>query len=406
MSKQKIVAAYSGGLDTSVMVKWLSEKYDAEIITFTGNLGFSKELNGLEEKAKKTGASKVYVMDLRKEFIENFAFKALAAGALYEGAYPLATAIGRPLLGKKMVEIAEMENAKIVAHGCTGKGNDQVRFEMAVQCLNPELQVLAPLRFWEFKSREEEIDYALANNIPIAITKEKPYSIDANLWGIAVECGELEDPEFAPPEDAYQITVNSKNAPNEEKIVKITFEKGIPIALNDELLSGEILVEKLNAIGASCGVGRLDIIENRVVGIKSREVYEAPAAVILHKARFELEKLTLDKETFRFKNFIGDKIANMIYEGMWFTPLFESLMAFVDKAKENISGEIKMKLYKGNCEAISRKSIFSLYNPKLATYSKEDEFDHKSAEGFLKLYCLPYKTIAKTKKQEAEIYER
>lgn len=406
MSKQKIVVAYSGGLDTSVMVKWLSEKYDAEIITFTGNLGYTKEQIGLEAKAKKTGASKSYILDLRKEFIEEYAFKALKAGALYEGAYPLATAIGRPLLGKKMVEIALSEGSSIVAHGCTGKGNDQVRFEMAVKCLAPELTVLAPLRFWDFKNREEEIDYAIANNIPISITKEKPYSIDANLWGIAVECGELEDPENAPPEDAYQITVSPKKAPDEEIFVRIEFEKGIPIALDGEKMSGEILVERLNAIGAAYGVGRLDIIENRVVGIKSREIYEAPAAVILHKARFELEKLVLDKETFRFKTFVGEKIANMIYEGMWFTPLFNSLMAFVDKACEPLTGEIKVKLYKGNCEVVSRKSVFSLYNPKLATYGKEDEFDHKSADGFLSIYCLPYKTIAKTQTKEAEVYER
>ena len=398
MSKKKIVVAYSGGLDTSVMVKWLSEKYDAEIITATGFLGQVKEIEGVKEKAAKTGAVKSYVFDLREEFLTQYAWKALKAGALYEGSYPMATAIGRPLLAKMLVDVAEQENADAVSHGCTGKGNDQVRFEVGVQTLSPDLEIIAPLRIWEFKSREEEMDYALKNNIPIKATKDNPYSIDENLWGIAIECGVLEDPEAAPPEDAYQITTNPKKAPNTSEEIVIGFEKGIPVSLNGIEMNAVDLVTKLKEVGANNGIGRLDLIENRVVGIKSREVYEAPAAVILHHAHFELEKLILDKETFRFKQNISNKIANLIYDGLWYSPLFKSLMAFVDSTQENITGEIKVELYKGTIKTLSRNSIYSLYNKNLATYTSEDTFDHKASEGFIKIYGLPYKTITQVEK--------
>ena len=393
MNRKKIAVAYSGGLDTSVMVKWLSEKYDADIITVTGMLGKTKELDGLEEKAYKTGASKAVIVDLQEKFVNDYAFKALKAGALYEGVYPLATAIGRPLLVKLLVETALAEGADTVAHGCTGKGNDQVRFEVGVQSLAPELNILAPLRTWEFNSRDEEIDYALKHDIPIKVTKSSPYSIDENLWGIAIECGVLEDPTVPPPDDAYQITVDPKLAPDKPETLSIEFEHGIPIKLNGQKYSPAELVSALNFTGGRHGVGRMDLIENRVVGIKSREIYEAPGAVILHKAHYELEKLVLDRETFRFNQFVSDKVANLIYDGLWYSPLFEGLMAFVDSVQKNVTGEVTLEFYKGNINVLSRTSAFSSYDKDLATYTPEDTFDRKAADGFLKIYGLPYKTL-------------
>lgn len=393
LAKTKIAVAYSGGLDTSIMVKWLNEKYDAEIITVTGHLGETAELEGLEEKALKTGASKAIIVDLQEEFISSYVWKALKAGALYEGVYPMATAIGRPLLAKLLADVAIKEGADTVAHGCTGKGNDQVRFEVGVQTVAPSLKILAPLRVWEFKSREEEIDYAQKHNIPVKIKKDKPYSIDQNLWGIAIECGVLEDPTVAPPEDAYQITIDPKKAPDTPELVTIQFEKGIPVALNGKKVSGVEMVKALNKIGGAHGVGRMDLIENRVVGIKSREVYEAPAAVILHKAHLELEKLILDKETLRYKADVSNKYANLIYDGLWFSPLFDALTAFVDATQEFVTGEIVLELFKGSATIKSRSSVYSLYSKELATYTVEDTFDHSAAEGFLTITGLPYKTM-------------
>ena len=394
MSIKKIVVAYSGGLDTSVMVKWLSEKYNAEIVTATGFLGQIKEIQGVEEKAKRTGAVKSYVMDLREEFLKDYVWKALKAGALYEGVYPMATSIGRPLLAKMLVDTAIKEGADAVAHGCTGKGNDQVRFEVAVQTLAPHLKVIAPLREWEFKSREEEMDYAIKNNIPVNATKSSPYSTDENLWGISIECGVLEDPTVAPPEDAYQITANPKFAPDQPESVEIGFEKGIPVSLNGIERSAVELVTELRNIGAKHGVGRLDLVENRVVGIKSREIYEAPAAVILHTAHSELERLVLDKETFRFKQDVSNKVANLIYDGLWYSPLLKSLTAFVDVTQEKVTGEVRLELFKGSIKTLSRQSQFSLYSKELATYTSDDTFDHKASEGFIKLFGLPYKTLS------------
>jgi len=393
MSIKKIVVAYSGGLDTSVIVKWLGEKYNTDIITATGFLGQLNEIKGVKEKAAKTGAVKSYVLDLREEFLTNYVWKALKASALYEGAYPMATSIGRPLLAKMLVDVALQENADAVAHGCTGKGNDQVRFEVGVNTLAPHLKVIAPLREWEFKSREEEIEYALKNSIPINATKSSPYSIDENLWGISVECGVLEDPEAAPPEDAYQVTVNPKDAPDNSEVITIGFEKGIPVSLDGIELNAVELVTQLKDIGAAHGIGRLDLIENRVVGIKSREIYEAPAAVILHAAHLELEKLILDKETFRYKQHVSAKYANLIYDGLWYSPLFKSLTSFVDSTQENLTGEVKLELYKGSIKILSRKSFYSLYSKELATYTSEDTFDHKASSGFIKIYGLPYRTM-------------
>jgi argininosuccinate synthase len=397
LNPKKIVVAYSGGLDTSVMVKWLSEKYDAEIIAVTGDLGQKSELVGLEEKALKTGASKVHVIDLKEEFIKEYAFRALKAGALYENEYPMGCSIGRPLLAKMLVDVAIKEGADTVAHGATGKGNDQVRFEVGIQALAPHLNILAPLRTWEFKNREQEIEYAKLHNISVQATKESPYSIDENLFGISIECGVLEDPTVAPPADAYQITTDPKNAPDESETITISFAKGIPIAINGETKSPVDLVVELNTLGSKHGIGRLDIIENRVVGIKSREIYEAPAATILHKAHHELEKLVMDKDTFRYKQGVSNQVANMIYDGLWFTPLFNSLMAFVDSTQEYISGNVKIELYKGTLKVLSRDSEFSLYNEELATYSDGDRFDQVASIGFIHLYGLPFKTASQVR---------
>lgn len=390
----KIVVAYSGGLDTSVIVKWLIEKYNAEIITATGFLGQVNEIKGVKEKAAKTGAVKSFVYDFREEFLTGYVWKALKAGALYEGEYPMATSIGRPLLAKMLVDTAIQENADAVAHGCTGKGNDQVRFEVGVQSLAPHLKVIAPLREWEFKSREEEMEYAMKHGIPVNATKKSPYSIDENLWGIAIECGALEDPEAAPPDDAYQITVDPKYAPEKSVVITIGFEKGVPVTLDGIELGAVELVTQLRDIGSAHGIGRLDLIENRVVGIKSREVYEAPAAVILHAAHKELENLILDKETSRFKQHVSVIYANLIYDGLWYSPLFKSLTSFIDSTQETVTGEIKLELYKGTIKTLSRKSIYSLYNKELATYTSDDKFDHKASEGFIKIYGLPYKIIS------------
>ncbi len=403
MNPKKIVVAYSGGLDTSVMLKWLSEKYHAEIIAVTGDLGQKSELNGLVEKAYRTGASKVKIIDLKEEFIRHYVWPAIKAGALYEGEYPMGCSIGRPLLAKMLVEVAREEGADTIAHGATGKGNDQVRFEVAIQALAPHLNILAPLRTWEFKSREEEIEYALKHNIPVQATKQNPYSIDENIFGISVECGVLENPGVAPPDDAWQITTSPQLAPDTPAIINIEFDKGVPVALNGEIMDGVELVTKLNEIGAMHGVGRLDLIENRVVGIKSREVYEAPAAVILHKAHNELEKLVLDKDTFRYKQNISNKIANMIYDGLWFTPLFDALMAFVDSTQEYVSGSVTLELYKGNLITKSRNSMFSLYNEELATYKEGDKFNHSASSGFIHLYGLPFKTLSTVRKTAVHI---
>ena len=399
MAKNKIVVAYLGGLDTSVMVHWLKEHYDADIITFTGDLGQTKELVGLEEKALNSGASKSYVEDLRKEFIEEYAFPALKAGALYEEAYPMACSLGRPLLAKTLVDIARKEGANMVAHGCTGKGNDQVRFEVSVGALAPDLQNLAPLRTWEFKSREEEIDYAKKHNIPVLVTKEKPYSIDENIWGTAIECGILEDPMAEPPEDAFQSTTSPEKAPDHAIDVIIEFVEGIPVALNGEHLDSVKLVKKLNEIGGLYGIGRIDMIENRLVGIKSREVYESPAASILHFAHKELERLTLEKSVMHYKTLVAQEYSNLIYNGLWFSPLREALQAFIDKTQERVTGITKIKLYKGTLRIAGRKSPYSLYDTELATYTADDKFDHKASEGFITIYGLPVKTYNRVTKK-------
>jgi argininosuccinate synthase len=393
MKKQKIAVAYSGGLDTSVIVKWLQEKYNADVITVTGNLGQKKELTGVSEKAYKTGAKKVYIQDLQEEFVEDYIFPALRAGALYEFTYPMATSLGRPLLAKSLVEVAKRERCTAVAHGCTGKGNDQVRFEAAISALAPNLKVLAPLRDWEFKSREEEIAYCEHHGIPVAATKKNPYSIDENVWGTAIECGVLEDPMVEPPEDAYQRTVSPQHAPDKTNYVTIEFRQGVPIALNEKKMSGLEIINELNDIAGANGIGRMDLIENRLVGIKSREVYEAPAAVVLHYAHRELERLTLDKEVSHYLAKVSQDYATMIYNGLWFTPLRSALDAFVNECQKTVNGVVKLKLYKGNVDIAGRTSPNSLYDTKLATYTVEDTFDHKASEGYIKIFSLPAKTF-------------
>jgi len=398
MSKKdinKIVLAYSGGLDTSVAIKWIKDEYDAEVIAFAADVGQNEDLEPLEEKALATGASKIYIEDLKEEFLKEYAFKGLKAGAKYEGKYPLATAYSRPLIAKKMIEIAKKEGADAVAHGCTGKGNDQVRFDVSYHALDPDIKIVAPLREWEFGSREEEIDYANENDIPVGATKENPYSIDRNLWGISIECGILEDPWAEPPAEVYQITAAPEDAPDEAEYIEVTFANGEPIALNGEELGPVELVNELNEIAAKHGVGRVDMVENRLVGIKSREIYEAPAAEVLLDAHRHLEDLVLDRETYHYKELISEKYAELTYYGQWFSPLREALDAFIDSTQQYVNGTIRVKLYKGNATVVGRKSDNSLYQENLATYEKSDTFNHDAAIGFIELFGLPLKVHGK-----------
>ncbi|MFW6006897.1 MAG: argininosuccinate synthase [Bacillota bacterium] len=399
---KKIVLAYSGGLDTSVCIKWLQEKYDAEIIAYSADLGQGGDWEAIKEKALKTGATEVYIDDLQEEFVEEYAFKALAADASYEGKYPLATALSRPLIVKKMVEIAHKENADAVAHGCTGKGNDQVRFDVSFRALDPDLEIIAPLREWDFTSRDEEIDYAKNNNIPVEATKESPYSIDRNLWGLSIECGQLENPWLEPPADAYEWTVAPEEAPDEAEYVTITFEGGKPVKVNGEEKGTVELVKEVNEIGARHGVGRIDMVENRLVGIKSREIYEAPAATILGEAHQHLEDLVLDRETSHYKRLITEKYSNIIYYGLWYSPLKDAIDGFIKETQKMVSGKVKLKLYKGKSTVVGRKSDNSLYQYDLATYDEEDAFEHGAAPGFIKLWGLPTQTVAQIQKRKTD----
>ncbi|MGM0499946.1 MAG: argininosuccinate synthase [Bacillota bacterium] len=397
---KKILLAYSGGLDTSVAIKWLQDKYDAEIITYTAHLGQPQDWDAVEKKAMATGASKAYIDDIREEFITEYVYPALKVNAMYQEKYPLATALARPLISKRMVEIAQKEGVDALAHGCTGKGNDQVRFEVSFKALAPEMEIIAPLRDWEFVSRDAEIEYAEANDIPVKATKDSPYSIDQNLWGISIECGILEDPWAEPPADAYQWTKDVDDTPDTPKYITIDFEKGIPVALDGEKMSPIDLVEKLNAVGSEYGVGRIDMLEDRLVGIKSREIYEAPAGEILITAHKALEDLTLDRDTKNYKAEMSAKYAELTYNGLWFSPLRDALDAFVDKSQETVTGSVKIKLYKANCTLAGRKSEYSLYDHGLATYDESDNFDHKAAPGFINLWALPVQVANKKKREE------
>ncbi|MBV6685354.1 argininosuccinate synthase [Bacillus sp. JRC01] len=400
MLNQKVVLAYSGGLDTSVAVQWLKEK-GYEVIACCLDVGEGKDLDFVQSKALKVGASKSYVIDAKQEFADEFALLALQSHALYEGKYPLVSALSRPLIAKKLVEIAEQENAMAVAHGCTGKGNDQVRFEVSIAALNPSLEVLAPVRDWKW-SREEEIEYAKEKGIPVPINLDSPYSIDQNLWGRSNECGVLEDPWAAPPEDAYDLTVSIEEAPDTADTVEITFDKGVPVALDSVPYPLHELIAKLNILGGKHGVGRIDHVENRLIGIKSREVYECPAAITLLKAHKELEDLTLVKELAHYKPVIEKKMTELIYEGLWFSPLNKALKAFLDESQQFVNGTVRVKLFKGHAIVEGRMSPNSLYDENLATYTKADQFDHDAAVGFIKLWGLPTKVSSMVNKPAKE----
>lgn len=392
MAKEKIVLAYSGGLDTSVAIQWLVES-GYEVIACCLDVGEGKNLDFIKEKAITVGASESYTIDAKEEFAEDFALIALQAHAYYEGKYPLISALSRPLIAKKLVEVARQEGASAIAHGCTGKGNDQVRFEVAIHALAPDLKVVSPVRDWKW-SREEEINYAKEHNIPVPIDLDNPFSIDQNLWGRSNECGVLENPWTTPPEAAYDLTVSLEDAPDTPDIVEITFDAGIPISLNGENMSLANLILTLNEIAGKHGVGRIDHIENRLVGIKSREVYECPAAVTLITAHKELEDLTFVREVAHFKPIIEQKISETIYNGLWFSPLTEALVAFLKSTQKFVNGTIRVKLFKGHTIVEGRKSPNSLYDENLATYTSSDTFDQDAAVGFIKLWGLPTKVSA------------
>jgi argininosuccinate synthase len=393
MARDKVILAYSGGLDTSVMVPWIGEKYNLDVVTFTVDLGQGEDIERIRQKALRTGAVDAIALDARNLFVDLFVFPALMAGAMYEGKYPLATALGRPLIAKLMVDAARDHNAVAVAHGCTGKGNDQVRFDVTFQTLAPNLKIIAPVREWKM-SRDEEIAFAAKHGIPVEATKESPYSIDLNLWGRSCEAGVLEDPWDEPPADAFAWTVDPAKAPNEPLYLTIDFEQGRPVALDGQKLDGVPLIDRLNKLGGQHGVGRIDHVENRLVGIKSRELYEAPAAVILHEAHRELESLCLSKQAQRFKTLVSQEYADIIYNGLWCSAFHQDLFAFVASSQRFVAGQVRVKLFKGKATVVGRKSQHSLYSKKLATYESGDSFDHDAARGFIRLFGLSQQTQA------------
>jgi len=394
MAKKRVVLAYSGGLDTSVAIPWIKERYDAEVITLTAELGQGRDMEEIRQKALKTGAEKSIVIDLQEPFIERFVWPALRAGTIYENQYPLATALARPLIAESLVEVAIEEGAGYVAHGCTGKGNDQVRFDVSVAALAPELHVIAPAREWGM-SRDQEMEYAAQHDVPVPNTKANPYSVDENLWGRSIEAGMLEDPWNEPPEGVYLITKSVADAPELSVYLEIEFAHGTPIAINGENLSGLAIVNHINTLAGEHGVGRIDHLENRLVGIKSREIYEAPAGVVLHDAHHALETLTLGKEQMRFKELVAQQYADLVYNGLWFSRHREDLDAYVDSTQEFVSGTVRVKLHKGSCSVVGRKSPHALYDYGLATYDESDQFDHQASVGFIKVFGLPVRTQAR-----------
>jgi len=399
--KDKVVLAYSGGLDTSVAIKWVAEKYDMDVVTLSIDLGVERDFESIRQKALKVGAIKAQVVDARDAFINDYVFPALQADAIYEGQYTLATALARPLIAKLLVDTARQEGATAVAHGCTGKGNDQVRFDVSVAALAPQLRVIAPAREWGM-TREGTIEYAQRHGIPVPVTVASPYSIDENLWGKSIECGVLEDPWVEPPEEVFTWTKSPNDAPNEPCYVEIGFERGIPTSLDGQELSGIALVEKLNALAGEHGVGRIDHVENRLVGIKSREIYEAPAATVLLSAHLALEQMTLSKDQLRFKQKVAQEYADLIYNGLWFSALHRDLAAYVQSTQRHVSGTVRVKLFKGKASVLGRKSPKSLYSYRLATYDEEDQFDQSAAEGFIQIYGLPVKTQAQVQGMEQD----
>jgi argininosuccinate synthase len=385
---QKVVLAYSGGLDTSVAIRWIQEKYNMDVVTLTVDVGANdRDLNSIRERALEIGAVEALVRDVKDDFVKFFIWPALQAGALYEGEYPMATALARPLIAWNLVQVARQENCTAVAHGCTGKGNDQVRFDVSVNVLAPDLKIIAPVREWRM-TRDEEIKYAAENNIRLQDVSKKRYSVDQNLWGRSVEAGVLEDPWNEAPEDAYEWTAGADKQPDEPQYLEIDFERGIPVAIDGERLDGVTLITRLNEIAGAHGIGRIDHLENRLVGIKSREIYEAPAAVLLHKAHQWLEDMTLTKESARFKAKVAAEYADLVYNGLWFSPLHQDLAAYVASSQRYVTGTVRVKLFKGQISKAGSKSPKSLYNFALATYDKGDQYNHDAAIGFINIFGL------------------
>ena len=394
---EKAVLAYSGGLDTSVAIKWLKENYDLDVIALTVDVGNERDFSTIRNKALKMGALKAEVKDVREEFVRDFIMPSLQADALYEGQYPLATALSRPLISRLLVELAQQEGATAIAHGCTGKGNDQVRIEVGINALAPDMKIIAPAREWGM-TRQQTIEYAKKYDIPVPITAASPYSIDENLWGRSIECGVLEDPWNEPPEDAYSWTKSAADAPDEAAYIEIGFEKGIPVSLNGHAMSGISLILRLNEVAGTHGVGRIDMIENRLVGIKSREIYEAPAGIVLTQAHMALEALTLSKAQLRFKQKVAMEYSDIVYNGLWFSGQHQDLTAYIASTQRFVSGTVRLKLFKGSCKVVGRKSPHSLYSHSLATYDEGDLFDQGAAAGFIHLWGLPVRTQAQLQK--------
>lgn len=392
MPKEKVVLAYSGGLDTSVMIKWIQENYDADVITLTVDVGQGIDAEIVEERALSLGALKHYTIDAKKEFVLDYVFPAIKANALYEEKYPLSSALSRPLIAAKMVEVANKEGATIVAHGCSGKGNDQVRFDVTIKSLAPHLKVIAPVRDWQL-TRDKEIEFAKERNLQIQLSGRNPYSIDENLWGRSIECGALENPDNEPPEEAFEWTLPLEKCPDKPEYVTIDFEQGVPCTLNNEAMDPVSLITKLNEIGGTHGIGRIDHIEDRVVGIKSREVYECPAATLVLEAHKDLEKLVLTCHELAFKKYVDTQWAFLVYSGLWVDPLRTDLEAFINKTQERVCGKVRLKLYKGNLRVVGRSSNYALYDLKLATYDIKTTFDQTSAHGFIELWGLQSKTF-------------
>jgi len=401
MTKEKIdkvVLAYSGGLDTSVILRWLKETYGCEVVCFAADVGQAEELGGLEEKAMATGAAKLYIEDLREEFVRDFVFTALKANAVYEGIYLMGTSLARPLIAKKQIDIARQEGAQAVAHGATGKGNDQVRFELTYYALEPNIRVIAPWREWGFKSRSDLISYAERHKIPVTATKEKPYSMDRNLMHVSYEGGILEDPWAEAPAEIFILTRSPEAAPDKPVYVEIDFEAGVPVAVDGERLSPATLLDRLNKLGGEHGVGRIDLVENRFVGMKSRGVYETPGVTILQAAHRAVESLTLDREVAHLKDSLNTRIAEMIYYGFWYTPEFEAIRALIDETQKQVTGTARLKLYKGNCQVTGRRSPFSLYSEAFATFERDTVYNQRDAEGFIKLNALRLRMRKMTEK--------
>lgn len=396
---KKVVLAYSGGLDTSIIIPWLKETYGYEVIAMAADLGQGEELATLQEKATKSGASKLYIEDLREEFLTEFIFPTLKAGAVYEGDYLLGTAFARPLIARRLVGIAEKEGAVAIAHGATGKGNDQVRFELSVKALNPDLEIIAPWRIWDLKSRDDCIDYAEARGIEVPVTKDRPYSMDRNLWHLSHEGGDLEDPWNEPKRNLYLLGVSPEDAPDEATYLDLGFEQGIPTTINGKKVAPVTLLETLNEMGGKNGIGIVDMVENRLVGMKSRGVYETPGGTIMYMAHQALEHLTLDRLTLHYKEQLALKYAEIVYDGVWYSPLREALDAFVNVTQKNVTGTVRVKLYKGNCTAAGVKSPYSLYNEAYATFGEDGVYDQKDAAGFINLFGLPLKVRALMEKE-------